>query len=82
MNDQERKDLKNIRYYKGTVSDFKNFFDEKAKETTGKDEDTNAYGTPAYQGFNDVHPTRGANKSPHWETSNIDESAIPRFKDF
>lgn len=68
MANQEREDLEKIRYYKGTVKDFKNFWDEMAGENT------NAYNTPAYQGFNEVHPTRGDNQSPHWETSNLTES--------
>lgn len=64
------KELEAIRHFTGTLSDFKNFFDKKAAETAKKDKaETNAYGTPEYQGFNDVHPTRGANKSPHWEES-------------
>jgi hypothetical protein len=69
------KDLEAIRHFAGTVEDFKNFFDQKAAETAKKDEaNTNAYGTPHYQGFNDVHPTRGANASPHWEESvNLEE---------
>lgn len=67
MADNEREDLKKIRYYKGTVSDFKNFWDEMAGT------DTNAFETPAYQGFNEVHPTRGDNQSPHWETTNLTE---------
>ena len=68
-------DLEAIRHFTGNVADFKNFFDQKAAETAKKDkENTNAYGTPEYQGFNDVHPTRGANASPHWEESvNLDE---------
>ena len=68
-------DLEKIRHYQGTVGDFKNFFDQKAAETAKKDEEnTNAYGTPEYQGFNDVHPTRGANASPHWKESvNLEE---------
>tara|TARA_Y100000389_G_C17301008_1_gene432983 strand:- start:170 stop:595 length:426 start_codon:yes stop_codon:yes gene_type:complete len=66
-NNQERSDLSKIRHYKGTVKDFKNYWDEMAGT------DTNAFGTPEYQGFNDVHPTRGANDSEHWKTSNITE---------
>ena len=69
-------DLEKIRHYKGTVADFKNFFDQKAAETakeTDEKMNTNAFGTPEYQGFNDVHPTRGANASPHWEESNLQE---------
>jgi len=65
--EQERADLKNIRHYKGTVKDFKNYWDEMAGM------ETNAFGTPEYQGFNDVHPTRGANNSEHWKTSNVTE---------
>jgi hypothetical protein len=66
-NNQEREDLNKIRHFKGSVADFKNFWDEMA----GKD--TNSYGTPEYQGFNDVHPTRGESESEHWKESNIDE---------
>ena len=57
----ENADLNKIRHFKGSVADFKNYFDQRAGENT------NAFGTPDYQGFNDVHPTRGANKSPHWD---------------
>lgn len=67
MDNQEREDLKKIRYYKGTVKDFKDYWDEMAGM------ETNAFGTPEYQGFNDVHPTRGDNQSPHWKTSNLTE---------
>lgn len=67
MDNQEREDLKKIRYYKGTVKDFKDYWDEMAGV------ETNAFGTPEYQGFNDVHPTRGDNQSPHWKTSNLTE---------
>ena len=67
-NNQERSDLNKIRHYKGTVKDFKNYWDEMAGM------ETNAFGTPEYQGFNDVHPTRGEGDSEHWKTSNIDES--------
>ena len=66
-NNQEREDLSKIRHYKGTVKDFKNYWDEMAGT------ETNAFGTPEYQSFNDVHPTRGANDSKHWETSNVTE---------
>jgi ribosomal protein L21E len=71
----QQEELERIRHYVGTLSDFKNFFDQKAAETAKKDEaNTNSYGTPHYQGFNDVHPTRGANASPHWEESvNLEE---------
>jgi hypothetical protein len=67
-NNQEREDLSKIRHFKGSVKDFKNYWDEMAGV------ETNAFGTPEYQGFNDVHPTRGANDSEHWKTSNVDES--------
>jgi hypothetical protein len=66
-NNQEREDLSKIRHYKGTVKDFKNYWDEMAGT------ETNAFGTPEYQGFNNVHPTRGANDSEHWKTSNVTE---------
>jgi len=66
-NNQERSDLSKIRHFKGTVKDFKNYWDEMAGT------ETNAFGTPEYQSFNDVHPTRGANDSKHWETSNVTE---------
>lgn len=66
-NNQERKDLSKIRHYKGTVKDFKNYWDEMAEG------ETNAYGTPEYQGFNNVHPTRGEGDSEHWKTSNVTE---------
>jgi hypothetical protein len=64
MDNQEREDLSRIRHYKGTVKDFKNYWDEMAGV------ETNAFGTPEYQGFNDVHPTRGDNQSPHWKDVN------------
>jgi len=72
---QEDKDQDSIRHFKGSVSQFKQMFDDLAGE------DTNAYKTPAYQGF-DVHPTRGETDSPHWEgkegeTQN--ENHIPSF---
>lgn len=67
-NNQERSDLSKIRHYKGTVKDFKNYWDEMAGQ------DTNATGTPVYQDFGGVHPARGAGDSEHWKTSNIDES--------
>jgi hypothetical protein len=66
MDNQEREDLSKIRHYKGTIADFKSYWDEMA----GKN--TNAYDTPEYQGFK-VYPTRGANQSPHWKTSNLTE---------
>lgn len=63
----ENADLNKIRHFKGSVTDFKNYFDQRAGENT------NAFGTPGYQGFNNVHPTRGDNQSPHWKTSNLSE---------
>ena len=68
MDNQERQDLSKIRHYKGTVADFKSYWDEMA----GKN--TNAYDTPEYQGFDGVHPTRGSKQSPHWKTSNLTEN--------
>ena len=52
MDSQERSDLKHIRYFKGSVKQFKQLFDDLAGQNT------NAYDTPEYQGFNDVLPTR------------------------
>jgi len=70
MDSQERKDLKSIRYYKGSVKQFKQMFDDLAGQNT------NAYDTPEYQGFNDVHPTRGESDSEHWKDSNVDEAMV------
>ena len=67
-NNQEREDLSKIRHYKGTVKDFKDYWDEMAGQ------DTNATGTPAYQDFNGVHPAGRARQSEHWKTSNVTES--------
>lgn len=67
MNNQERKDLNKIRHYRGTVADFKSYWDEMAEEST------NAFGTPEYQSFDNVHPTRGAKQSPHWKESSLSE---------
>ena len=67
-NTQERADLNKICHYKGTVKDFKNYWDEMAGT------ETNAFGTPEYQGFNNVHPTRGESDSEHWKTSNLTEN--------
>ena len=69
-NQEEREDLNKIRHYKGSVADFKNFWDEMA----GKN--TNSYDTPAYQGFNNVHPIRGEEDSEHWKTSNLEETEV------
>jgi|TARA_R110000851_G_scaffold196318_1_gene347210 hypothetical protein len=74
-NNQEREDLSKIRHYKGTVKDFKDYWDEMAGQ------DTNATGTPAYQDFNGVHPAGKARQSEHWKTSNIIESKRLSFKD-
>ena len=41
-----------------------------------KCKNTNAYDTPEYQGFNDVHPTRGESDSEHWKDSNVDEAMV------
>ena len=30
-------------------------------------QNTNAYDTPEYQGFDNVHPTRGESDSEHWK---------------
>ena len=67
MDNQERDDLKKIRHYKGTISDFKSYWDQMAGQNT------NAFDTPEYQGFNNVHPVRGAKQSPHWKNSNVSE---------
>ena len=67
-NNQEREDLSKIRHYKGTVKDFKDYWDEMAGQ------DTNATGTPAYQDFNGVHPAGEPRQSEHWKTSNVTES--------
>lgn len=70
MTDKQRQNLEKIRYYKGTVADFKTFWDDAASKNT------NAYNSPEYQGFNNVHPTRGAKQSPHWKEANIIESRL------
>ncbi len=51
MTDNQKADLDKIRHYVGTIKDFKNFWDQQAGENT------NAYDTPARQGY-DIHPTR------------------------
>ena len=60
----ENPELERIRYYKGNVADFKKYFDDRAKENT------NAYNTPAYQGYG-VLKTTGEKESEHWKTSNV-----------
>lgn len=67
MDNREETYLNKIRHYKGTVADFKSYWDSRAGVNT------NSFGTPEYQGFDNVHPTRGAKQSPHWETSNLYE---------
>jgi len=65
---KENEYLERIRYYKGTVADFKTYWDDLAGQNT------NAFDTPAYQGFGDVHPTRRDKQSPHWKELNTEES--------
>lgn len=67
MINQERKDLNKIRHFKGTVADFKSYWDEMAGGNT------NAFGTPEYQSFDNIHPTRGAKQSPQWKESSLSE---------
>jgi hypothetical protein len=69
MNNKQREELEKIRYYKGSVKDFKSFWDAQAGINT------NAYGTPEYQGY-DVYPTRGAHESPHWKNTLEEEIEI------
>lgn len=64
-----KKGFDHIRHFKGSVLDFKTYFDVLASETSGKPENTNATDTPVYQSFGGVHPVRGARKSPHWDKS-------------
>lgn len=66
MNKKQSEELERIRYFKGSVKDFKSFWDAQAGTNT------NAYETPEYQGFNYVHPTRGESKSPHWKETSED----------
>jgi len=78
---QEDKDQDSIRHFKGSVGQFKQMFDDLANG-----ENTNAYDSPEYQGF-EVHPTRGETKSPHWEEDQEDEETqnenhIPSFELF
>jgi len=65
MDQQETKDENAIRHYKGSVAQFKQMFDDLAGG-----QNTNAYDTPEYQGYDGVHPVRGEVKSPHWEEAN------------
>ena len=75
MNNKQQEELEKIRHYKGSVKDFKSFWDTQAGLNT------NAYNTPEYQGYNNVHPTRGANVSPHWETVTEDDTEIGETDD-
>jgi len=75
MDQQETKDENEIRHYKGSVAQFKQMFDDLAGG-----QNTNAYDTPEYQGYDGVHPVRGEVKSPHWDETN--ENHIPSFKNF
>lgn len=59
-----------IRHFKSSVKKFKEMFDTLAGQNT------NAFNTPEYQGFNNVHPTRGETDSDHWKTSNKSNSEI------
>ena len=52
--------LSSIRHFKGTVMDFKSFWDSKAGRNT------NAFNTPHYNGFGN-HPVSKGNQSPHWK---------------
>jgi hypothetical protein len=70
MDNKQKKELERIIQYKGSVKDFKSFWDAQAGLNT------NTYNTPEYQGYNNVHPTRGANKSPHWKITLEEEVEI------
>ena len=59
MTKQQGDELDRIRYYMGTISDFKSFWDSQAGG------DTNAYNSPERQGYG-VYPTRKSVGSPHW----------------
>jgi hypothetical protein len=74
MNNKQKEELKKIRHYKGSVKDFKSFWDTQAGLNT------NAYNTPEYQGY-DVYPTRGAKVSPHWETVMEEDTEIGETDD-
>lgn len=78
----EDNSLDKIRHFKGSLMDFKSFFDKKAEETLGKKVDTNAYDTPVYNGFNGVHPVRGVSESPHWKEANLYEAKFKSFSNF
>ena len=63
MTDNQKADLDKIRHYAGTIKNFKDFWDQQAGENT------NAYDTPARQGY-DIHPTRKDVTSKHWKDIN------------
>ena len=75
MTDKQQAELDRIRHYVGTVKDFKSFWDEQAGG------DTNAFGTPAKQGFG-IHPTRDDVDSEHWKDIKTNESSLPMFEEF
>lgn len=60
MTSKQQAELERIRYYVGTLDDFKSFWDQQAGSNT------NAYSTPDRQGYGGVHPTRDEVSSPHW----------------
>jgi hypothetical protein len=74
MNNKQQEELEKIRHYKGSVKNFKSFWDTQAGLNT------NAYNTPEYQGY-DVYPTRGEVKSPHWETVMEEDTEIGETDD-
>ena len=74
MNNKQQEELEKIRHYKGSVKDFKSFWDTQAGLNT------NAYNTPEYQGY-DVYPTRGEVKSPHWEKVMEEDTEIGETDD-
>lgn len=69
---EQKERLEKIRHFTGTIDDFKSFWDKQAAA------DTNQYGTPARQGYGDVHPTRNEVDSPHWKEKNL----LPTFEAF
>ena len=76
---QSRKDQNSIRYFQGSVKQFKQMFDDLAD---GKD--TNAYDSPVRQGF-DIHPTRDKDiTSDHWKDVDgpTNENHVSKFDIF
>ena len=76
---QSRKDQNSIRYFQGSVKQFKQMFDDLADGA-----DTNAYDSPVRQGF-DIHPTRDKDiTSDHWNDVDgpTNENHITNFKNF